>query len=207
MKHSKRVWNIFCLITALSIFFAVLTETRSNRSPFFVKPIAGKDRHMFTDVKKLPDLAFFWSINQRLSQPDSGLSESQRIRVQEEFWHLFIQTIAAEQKLENEEAPQLGHILAEHRKAIHAIFTPEQHHKFRARKAAGKAAARMIVELQAAPQSLQNTLTGTELVQLYPSDEGRISNALSHSPKIFLAQTSPSDLFECDLHQLQILRL
>ena len=164
---------------------------------------------MLTELMRRPDLEVFWKLSRCVSGPHFSLSELQKRQIYEEFRRLFVKTIAAEQEAFSKElgdsvaARQFGQILAEHRKAIHDIFTPEQHRKHRSSENTGK----LIGKIQTAAEFPRSVLSGLKLAKMYSHAGGVFSGIIPQCSRTYLTQTSSSELFERDVYQLQILRL
>jgi hypothetical protein len=224
MNRDKQLWKMICLITVLSVFFVVMTEARPNRVSI---PLVRREHvHVLTEGKHVPDLEFFWKMGRKVIRYNRDLSDEQKTRIKEEFWNLFIHTIAVQEDalskysgvsdkedsaLQREtfaSAQHLEYIFAEYLRAIHDIFTPEQqnkHHKHHAR-------ARRFGRFQvvAALWTLAPTPgvpTVKKCAQIHAHRVEETTGDTHQFAWATLAQVSPQSPLHHDLHQLQILRL
>ena len=224
MRRDTRLWNIICLITALSVFFAVMAEVRPAR---FSKPLMRrKNVHVLTEAQQVPDLAFFRNMSQRANRDRLGLSDGQKARMKEAFWKLFIKTIAIEQEAFSREqeasdreipvfasktrtsVQQLGAIFAGYLRAANDILTPEQYRKLHKRKPGAKRFERLhvIADLRViAPTPSVSAVK--ERARIHPDGDAETTGATQQFVWATLARISSQAPLHHDLSQLQTLRL
>lgn len=224
MKRNNRLWNVICLITALSVFFVVMTEAHPSR---FSKPlIRRKNVHLFTEVKHVPDLAFFWNMSRRVSRYNQDLSDKQKARMKEEFWKLFIHAVAVQQEALNKDpgAPEKedsalqrttfisaqhpGQIFAGYLRAIDDILRSEQHNRSHRRKAGAKKFGRLQVATDLwTPALTSSMLAETKFIRSHSYAAEETTDITQQLAWATLAQVSLQTPLHHDLSQLQTFRL
>ena len=221
MNRDKRIWNIICLITAFSVFFVLMTEARPSH---FSRPLVRRENvHVLTAETHVPDLAFFWDMNRKVIRYNRDLSDTQKARMKEEFWKVFIHAVVVQEDSLNKDpgvsdkkdsalqretfssTQHIGQLFAGYLKATDDIFTPEQQKRRHAgTKRPGRSYVVTNVWAQPVPSSAPVEIK-LNCSHFHAAEE--TAGLTRQFAWAALAQASLQTPLQHDLSQLQILRL
>jgi hypothetical protein len=215
MKRNKRVLNVICLITALSILFAVMIEARPGR--FSRHAARNSNFHVLTERRHVPDLTFFWKISQKISQDTHNLSSEQQGQLKEAFWDMYIRTIALQEGASDKASgiskemaysAQVGIVLAGYMKTLNGIFTPEQHEQHQRHFPRMKDPEQfLLVANLRAQQITSNAVAEMRHARSHTYTVENTTDVTPHYAWATLVQVDSQTSFYHDLSQLQTLRL